>query len=559
MPKLSENIFAWAQAFFIVCVLWGLNNILDIYSIRVLDINPVLYSCAAFASSAFILMLYAGRGPLAVETMRSIDTWVFGISVLLTYVVGLNLFALVSATEGTLILRFSMVTALLASWFFLSRKPTIWQLIGNGIVGVSVIVLCEGADADIKPLVYILMLLSALLQTIRVFAAEFHKPHKHATTMVTDPKARCRVVGFIMFAVSALFLGVTLAIAFIQSSGDGAVLIPSFPVLADFTHPASILVGLLAGVIFIAPIRLLEFSVISKINTANFLTVASLSFVATWFWEWALQPFTGLGVKDLSHSDIMAGFAITFGGLLIAVMNIIKTKSGGNKDAHLIVTTQDLALVDDSREIVANTLEHFAMDLHKSAKALGVPKSVVEAILVDHNKVLAFKEFNEISRRFRTHVANRDGLTNLLNRSGFMVAFKQALSAHKNGAVFYIDLDKFKPVNDTYGHDAGDEVLWLVVRRMEKHLPARAYITRMGGDEYCAFVPNLNATEMAKTKAMLGRELALPYKLAGNVVVEISASIGTAHYPSQGKTPAELIAAADKGMYGVKHADIEGA
>ena len=65
MFKFNEKNLAWLQAFFVVCVLWGLNNVLDIYSIRVLDINPVLYSCSAFASSAFILMLYAGKGPLA--------------------------------------------------------------------------------------------------------------------------------------------------------------------------------------------------------------------------------------------------------------------------------------------------------------------------------------------------------------------------------------------------------------------------------------------------------------------------------------------------------------
>ena len=137
-----------------------------------------------------------------------------------------------------------------------------------------------------------------------------------------------------------------------------------------------------------------------------------------------------------------------------------------------------------------------------------------------------------------------------------MVAFKKALNTNKTGAVLYIDLDKFKPVNDTHGHDAGDEVLQRVARRLEKHLPAASLVTRMGGDEYCAFVPYISSAEMHKLKTILERELAQPYALEQGVNVEISASIGTAHYPEEGKTPADLINSADKGMYGVKHADL---
>lgn len=557
MVKLTEKQFAWLQAFFVICVLWGLNNVVDIYSIRALEVNPVLYSCSAFASSAFFLMLYAGKGPLALETMRSIDTWIFGVCVLLAYIVGLNLFSVLSATEGTLINRFSMVTALLASWFFLSRKPTSWQLLGNGIVGISVIVICEGADVEVQPLVYMLMLLYALFQTIRVFSAEFHKPHNQAMQMDMDPKARCRVVGFVMFIVSTMFLAMTLLVATIQSAGGGEKIIPGFPLLIDFLHAPSIFMGLLIGVIFIAPIRLIEFSAINKINTANFLAVASLSFVATWFWEWLLQPVTGIALSGLSTTDIFAGFAITFGGI-IAVFGSMSHKKKNSIHDYMVYEVQDIELVHDSREIVANTLEQFDMNIKKAADSLGVPAWVIEAILSDDDKIIAFKDLNKVSRSYRSHVASRDALTGLLNRSGFMVALKKAMSEHKTGVLLYIDLDKFKPVNDTFGHDAGDAVLIQTAERLKQALPENAIITRMGGDEFCAFVPSIAKTKAGSLPQKLKTELGKPYRVKGiRKNIEVGASIGSATYPHDATTPQDLISAADEGMYGVKHS-VEG-
>lgn len=547
---MTRTTWAWIQAFFTVLVLWGLNNVLDIYSIRTLGVNPVIYSCAAFASSAFILIFYAGKGPLAKETIRSVDTWVFGSCVLLTYIVGLNLFSMVSATEGTLILRFSMVTATLGSWFFLSRKPSLLQLLGTLTVFVSIIIICEGTNHEVKPMVYTLMLLSAFLQTVRVFAAEFHRPHNQASKMTEDPKARCRVVGFIMFAVSTLFLLLTLVLAFIQNMGDNAFAIPSFPTLDDFFHAPSLLIGLLVGVVFIAPIRLLEFSSIQKINSENFLAVASLSFVATWFWEWAFQPLTGLDNKILSQQDMWAGFAITAGGLLFAFSKILQKAKPSPIENHLIYTPQNVELVEDSREIIANTLEHFQSDIKKSAEALKIPQAVIKAFIEDDEKVVSFKNFPEVARCYRKNVAMSDALTGLANRSAFMTAIKSAEYEVKTYSILYLDLDKFKPVNDTYGHEAGDKILQGVADRLKEAFPKRSVITRMGGDEYCVLLLDADSVEAKKQANILKEIISEPFTI--NSVkdkITIGASIGTATYPEDGDSPEELLSVADVGMY----------
>jgi len=549
---VDSKFSGWIQAFFTVLVLWGLNNVLDIYSVRLLDVDPVIYACSSFASAAFFLILYAGKGPLARETMRSIDTWIFGATVLLAYIIGLKLFSLVSATEGTLILRFSLITAVLSSWFFLSRKPSLLQLLGSLIVFVSIIVICEGADATIKPMVYTLMLLSAFLQTVRVFVTEFHRPHNQAAQLTEDPKAKCRVVGFVMFIVSTLFLLLTLSMAFIQTMGNNELL-SGLPVLADFMHPPTILVGMFVGVAFIAPIRLLEFSSIQKINTENFLAVASLSFVATWFWEWLLQPVTGLDLKSLSETDILAGLAITFGGLLVAFGAIKSKKNKPSYEEHLIYEAQNIALVEDSREIVANTLEHFNSDVKGAAKALGVPQTIITAFLEDDEKVIAFKNFPDVARQYRKHVAMADGLTGLANRSAFMTALRSAAYEAEVYTVVYIDLDKFKPVNDTYGHEVGDKVLQGIAERLTEVAPKNTVITRMGGDEYCMLLLGTSKEAAEELVPEIQAAVAKPFTFDGvDDEISVSASIGIASYPEDGDNPEELLNIADKGMFSAK-------
>jgi len=551
----NAKTIGWIEGLVSVFIFLGINQVVSRYCSVVLEVNPVVYSCAAFSACALMLILFSGPGALVKETIRSVDTWTYGVVLMLSYVIGMILYGYVTSTELTMLQKVSVFMSFAGSWFFLGRKPDKYQLLGTLVITVGVATVAADILPEKRGLVYFLAVLYGAAQAARIFIAEIHRPHTQASTIVNDPRARARVIGFVMLVVSSMFLLVSGLVAFAQV-GEATPFIRGFPMLEDFSHPESIFAGVLTGIFLIAPLRVLEFSSSQKIKTENFITILTFMSVSTLFWEWATAPITGLSIKAISGNDLIALVLITAGGLITSLTRKLSAQKSDKLSEYLMVAPQNLELVDDSREIVANTLEKFEMDIKKSAKALGVPKWALEAILADGDKVVAFKNFNEVSRRFRTHVSNRDGLTGLLNRGGFMVAFKKALNTNKTGAVLYIDLDKFKPVNDTHGHDAGDEVLQRVARRLEKHLPAASLVTRMGGDEYCAFVPYISSAEMHKLKTILERELAQPYALEQGVNVEISASIGTAHYPEEGKTPADLINSADKGMYGVKHADL---
>ena len=149
-----------------------------------------------------------------------------------------------------------------------------------------------------------------------------------------------------------------------------------------------------------------------------------------------------------------------------------------------------------------------------------------------------------------------DALTGLPNRRLFADRAEQAiLRAHRNGdraAVMIVDLDRFKEVNDTLGHDAGDLMLREVARRLRAVLRASDTIARLGGDEFAVLLPAVSGAAAAETVAgVLGESLRPPVELDG-LQLDIEASIGIALYPDHGEDASELLQRADVAMYQAK-------
>jgi len=156
-----------------------------------------------------------------------------------------------------------------------------------------------------------------------------------------------------------------------------------------------------------------------------------------------------------------------------------------------------------------------------------------------------------------SHDARHDALTGLPNRLMFTDRFAQVLeSAQRNGklaAVFYLDLDGFKAVNDTHGHAAGDLLLRQTARRLESCVRAEDTVSRFGGDEFgivLATVARQQDCELVAAKIL--QALSTPFDLDGTVV-HISASVGAALYPTHGSDIATLVAHADTAMYAAKN------
>jgi diguanylate cyclase (GGDEF)-like protein/PAS domain S-box-containing protein len=162
-------------------------------------------------------------------------------------------------------------------------------------------------------------------------------------------------------------------------------------------------------------------------------------------------------------------------------------------------------------------------------------------------------------RRKLEHLANHDTLTGLLNRHRLQVELEYALAmaSETTGriALLYIDLDGFKAVNDTCGHEGGDQLLQEVAQRLQDAVARADLVARIGGDEFAVLLPSCESTAAARAVADGLRDaVRLPYRV-GEFEVCIDASVGIACYPEDGATPEDLLRHADSTMYGVKRGE----
>jgi diguanylate cyclase (GGDEF)-like protein len=119
-------------------------------------------------------------------------------------------------------------------------------------------------------------------------------------------------------------------------------------------------------------------------------------------------------------------------------------------------------------------------------------------------------------------------------------------------ALLYVDLDRFKEVNDTHGHAVGDMLLQAVANRLKGCVRETDTVARMGGDEFVVLLHSIHASEDANNVAGKIRQvLAQPLRLDGHSV-NILPSIGVAHYPEHGTEEKQLLRHADEAMYAVK-------
>jgi diguanylate cyclase (GGDEF)-like protein len=173
--------------------------------------------------------------------------------------------------------------------------------------------------------------------------------------------------------------------------------------------------------------------------------------------------------------------------------------------------------------------------------------------------------FHDVTAReaLQEHLAKdalTDELTGIGNRRYFMERLQWALAegARENAplAVLYLDLDGFKPINDTYGHASGDEVLVATARRLEECIRPGDALARLGGDEFAILIPRLHDRDDAGHVAdRIALALAEPVQIERGAVVA-TASVGVhVAYPAEA-TPESLLRGADRGMYLAKRRSV---
>ncbi len=174
-------------------------------------------------------------------------------------------------------------------------------------------------------------------------------------------------------------------------------------------------------------------------------------------------------------------------------------------------------------------------------------------ILVDaFNGMISEIGYRDESMR---RLAHFDPLTGLANRGAFQRHFETVLSAGSDAALFLLDLDQFKSVNDSYGHSAGDSLLMDVAARFKAECPDNLFLVRLGGDEFAVVATGVATESDAQTAlAPLIASLLRPVDIFGREIL-IGASAGVAMIPRDGNSTADLLRRADLALY---HAKREG-
>ncbi len=164
--------------------------------------------------------------------------------------------------------------------------------------------------------------------------------------------------------------------------------------------------------------------------------------------------------------------------------------------------------------------------------------------------------FVKESQRKMEQLAYFDTLTGLANRTFFRMQLRKSMSLAERGhysfALFYFDLDEFKRINDTLGHDSGDQLLVEVANRLKLRLRAEDTIARLGGDEFAVLLSGIDDKDRAADVALTIQEtLCRPIRLGSNEVI-ISASIGITMAPQDSQEEDQLLKHADLAMYEAK-------
>ena len=153
------------------------------------------------------------------------------------------------------------------------------------------------------------------------------------------------------------------------------------------------------------------------------------------------------------------------------------------------------------------------------------------------------------------NLATTDALTRVLNRRGFEDCLVHELSVARRhgvgGVLLFVDLDEFKPINDTLGHAAGDEVLRTVSNLLRGHIRDTDYIGRLGGDEFAILLPRSNKRNGVRRAEDLDLKLNNAYASWDGHQIPIKASCGVHMYAAKAEVK-ELLEAADAAMYKIK-------
>ncbi|HEY9103691.1 PAS domain S-box protein [Chitinimonas sp.] len=265
------------------------------------------------------------------------------------------------------------------------------------------------------------------------------------------------------------------------------------------------------------------------------------------------------------------GILITDADSRIVAVNPAFTRITGYSAQQAIGKISRMLMRQDARaEFNHEMLDHLARDGHwqgemRDRRLNGEWYPVwmsISAVRDDSDRISSYVGvFTDYTSRKEAenrlhYLANHDGLTGLLNRSGLMSQLEHEINRAKarrqSLAVLFLDLDRFKAINDTLGHGIGDRLLVAATERLRNQVKETDLVGRLGGDEFTIVLENLNAPEIAADVASrIVGAMSQHFVIDGHEMF-VTASVGVAVYPGDGQDATSLLKNADVAMYRAK-------
>jgi len=208
----------------------------------------------------------------------------------------------------------------------------------------------------------------------------------------------------------------------------------------------------------------------------------------------------------------------------------------GNLEKFIELVDITYTEADEDREFLENTLETSSQEM----------KELYEELKQKSQTALAKSE-----QRYR-ELATKDIVTGVLNRFAFGEELKRVISNSKRTsaefALLFLDLDHFKEVNDIYGHNTGDKLLYEVAQRVLPNIRAEDIFARIGGDEFVLIFTNIKPKKLHMLIDKVVAMFQKPWVVDG-ITLHVTTSIGVALFPKDGLSEEELVKKADIAMY----------
>jgi diguanylate cyclase (GGDEF)-like protein len=493
-----------------------------------LHLHSMLFITVSMMFASIVLLIKGGYNKLIFEAVKSLSTWVYSITFILIFVFSIELLKYISATEMILVSRMNILISLVFSFLILKRNTLgqgVWAL--PLIICGLVLVFMQVENSLIY--VFILAVGSSISKSAYFFSIELNKTGYKTKNYLDD----FGVLGFIL-AISSIVSIIFMVTGSVISNEIGLTT-RLFPNFEDYTNPMLLVLGGAYGLIGFTVLRYLEFKSVQSIKSELFMCLITLVPLITLCLE-SLAGGLGLINNQVSINPtlLVANILIIAGGLLIVILKVLNEELSDEKDrAELLRTIQ-------------NTMVFVHEDTKRASELLSIKEHKIKDVLENKNFKILKSEFKTINSNFYQKIAMSDHLTGLSNRLDFTTSLKH-MDKNISSNLFFIDLNKFKPVNDTYGHEAGDFILQGIARRLE-NIFKESTLTRLGGDEFVLLVSNTNKTDSTQMQQQILDEIQKEFVFKGQRL-SISASIGFANYPEDTSKPDELIKIADNSMY----------